>query len=162
MIEALARTSVSSIVSCGFNVREVCRVLGLSSSGFYAQLQKPKRQRCCEEQLLTREMKQIFVKNYCCYGSARLVRGVRAVGLHCCWSALWQNNDNMATDLVLRAAQCAFSSVDSSIQNTMEVLHHSDRGSQYASEAFRTLLRHKGITQRRNYSEHESSWQLLR
>jgi len=45
----------------------------------------------------------------------------------------WSAADNMETPLVLRAAQCALADSDAKI-------HHSDRGSQYASELFRDFL----------------------
>lgn len=63
----------------------------------------------------------------------------------------WSTSDNMATDLVLRAAKRAFASsmfdAQNSVDDTSPVIHHSDRGSQYASEAFRSLLKENKITQ---------------
>lgn len=52
----------------------------------------------------------------------------------------WSADDNMETFLVLRAAKRAFANVDAKI-------HHSDRGSQYASEDFRRFLADNDITQ---------------
>lgn len=52
----------------------------------------------------------------------------------------WSAGDNMETPLVLRAAQRAFADGNAKI-------HHSDRGSQYASEIFRDFLRDNGVTQ---------------
>lgn len=57
----------------------------------------------------------------------------------------WSAADNMETPLVLRAAQRAFAQA---AQNPNEVkIHHSDRGSQYASEAFRDFLKGHQVTQ---------------
>jgi len=53
----------------------------------------------------------------------------------------WSAADNMETPLVLRAAQRAFA-----IADTPNVIHHSDRGSQYASELFRDFLKDNEIT----------------
>jgi putative transposase len=52
----------------------------------------------------------------------------------------WSAADNMETPLVLRAAQRAFASADAKI-------HHSDQGSQYASELFRDFLQDNEIIQ---------------
>jgi putative transposase len=52
----------------------------------------------------------------------------------------WSAADNMETPLVLRAAERAFSNADAKV-------HHSDRGSQYASERFRDLLKANQIQQ---------------
>lgn len=52
----------------------------------------------------------------------------------------WSAADNMETPLVLRAAQRAMADSDARI-------HHSDQGSQYASELFRDFLQDNEITQ---------------
>ena len=54
----------------------------------------------------------------------------------------WSADDNMETSLVLRAAQRAFASAGASA-----AVHHSDRGSQYASEGFRNFLSDCDIVQ---------------
>ena len=68
----------------------------------------------------------------------------------------WSAADNMETPLVLRAAQRAFAmadvskadapKVDVSKVDAPKVIHHSDRGSQYASELFRDFLKDNDIT----------------
>ena len=52
----------------------------------------------------------------------------------------WSVADNMETPLVLRAARRA-------LDGATVALHHSDRGSQYASELFRDFLQAQGIEQ---------------
>ena len=52
----------------------------------------------------------------------------------------WSAADNMETPLVLRAAIRA-------LDGAPTALHHSDRGSQYASELFRDFLGHQGVRQ---------------
>ncbi len=52
----------------------------------------------------------------------------------------WSAADNMETPLVLRAAERALANSDAEI-------HHSDRGSQYASELFRDFLQDNDVVQ---------------
>ena len=64
----------------------------------------------------------------------------------------WSAADNMETTLVLRAAQRAFADAEVSANANAKVsanakLHHSDRGSQYASEDFRRFLADNQIVQ---------------
>ena len=54
----------------------------------------------------------------------------------------WSAADNMETPLVLRAAQRAFADTDTDAR-----IHHSDQGSQYASELFRDFLQANLVTQ---------------
>lgn len=56
----------------------------------------------------------------------------------------WSAADNMETPLVLRAAQRAFANANA---NADARIHHSDRGSQYASEMFRDFLQNNHVTQ---------------
>ena len=56
----------------------------------------------------------------------------------------WCARDNMETQLVKDAAHMAFASASASAS---ERVHHSDLGSQYASESFRLLLAEEEITQ---------------
>ena len=53
----------------------------------------------------------------------------------------WAMDDNMRTDLVMRALQMAIDRRGPS----PGLIHHSDRGSQYASKEFRSLLEKHGI-----------------
>jgi len=53
----------------------------------------------------------------------------------------WSMGDNLRTGLVLRALDSAMKKVGPSA----EVIFHSDRGSQYASEAYRKFLKYKDI-----------------
>lgn len=56
----------------------------------------------------------------------------------------WSMNTRMTKDLVLDALRMALGRRD--VDATSGVLHHSDRGSQYASEAYQELLRRENIT----------------
>ena len=60
----------------------------------------------------------------------------------------WSAADNMESPLVVRAAWRALASVENRVENAAaHPIHHSDRGSQYASEIFRDFLRSNGVTQ---------------
>lgn len=54
----------------------------------------------------------------------------------------WCIRDHMETSLVKEAAHMAFAEAD-----VTDSIHHSDRGSQYASEGFRFLLAQEGMLQ---------------
>jgi putative transposase len=56
----------------------------------------------------------------------------------------WSAGDNMETPLVLRAARRA---LDTPLNGNEAALHHSDRGSQYASEPFRHFLEQQNVLQ---------------
>ncbi len=58
----------------------------------------------------------------------------------------WCARDNRETQLVKDAAHMAFASASASA-SASERVHHSDRGSQYASESFRMLLEKEAVTQ---------------
>lgn len=60
----------------------------------------------------------------------------------------WSAADNMESPLVVRAAWRALAMVENRVENAVaHPIHHSDRGSQYASEMFRDFLRSNGVTQ---------------
>lgn len=54
----------------------------------------------------------------------------------------WSMSENLDTSIVLRALENAMKKVGPDA----EITFHSDRGSQYASEAYRKFLKHKNIT----------------
>ena len=56
---------------------------------------------------------------------------------------VWSAADNTETPLVLRAARRALDNAE----DATAALHHSDRGSQYASELFRDFLAQQGVHQ---------------
>jgi len=200
-----------------FEVREVCAALETSPSGFYAHRHKDQRMRRHQDQVLLQAVHQAFIHSGSSYGSPRLVRALRKLGLHTSktrvrrlmksaglcprqkrrvrvkttksnphlpvvrhllldappcqqpgerfysdityiptqegWLYLaatvdgysrrcagWSVADNMETPLVLHAARRA-------LEGATAALHHSDRGSQYASELFRDFLEQQGVLQ---------------
>ena len=219
MIQDITQPSPVSVRAPAYQVREVCAVLGVSASGFYAHQHKAQRPRRREDEVLAAELKSAFEDSRGTYGSPRLVRALRACGLHTsktrarrlmqsqglcprqkrrsrvkttCSSpqlpvaphllleappaqkpgqrfysdityiptqegwlftaatidaysrkcAGWSAAENMETPLVLRAAQRAF--VNADVDTT---IHHSDQGSQYASELFRDFLQDNQVIQ---------------
>lgn len=77
MIESLTFSASSS----AFGVREVCTTLGISPSGFYAHRHKAQRPRRCQDRVLSVAMHDAFEQSGDSYGSPRLVRALRKVGL---------------------------------------------------------------------------------
>lgn len=65
-----------------FSVRAMCRVLGVSPSGFYAWKKRPESRRKREDRRLVVEIKAIHKVNRMVYGSPRVQRELAALGLH--------------------------------------------------------------------------------
>jgi putative transposase len=226
VIEALtASAPASAPASVPITVRHACAALSVSPSGFYAHRHKAERPRRQEDARIAHEMKEIFETNYHCYGSPRLVQGLKSRGISCgktrvrrlmqqegmcpkqkrrfrpCTTqsaphlpcapnvvatlpaasapaerfhsditylpttegflllaatldaftrrcAGWCARDNMGSQLVKDAAHMAFGTGTPSLGSSgTERVHHSDRGSQYASEGFRLLLQREAIVQ---------------
>ena len=54
------------------SVATMCRVLGVSRSGFYAWLTRPKSKRAIENEVLTAQIQTIYERSRCTYGSPRV------------------------------------------------------------------------------------------
>lgn len=74
MIETLIASEPASIT-----VRQACVALNVSESGFYAHRHKAERPRRQEDTRIAEQMTQVFEANYHCYGSLRLVKGLKIV-----------------------------------------------------------------------------------
>ena len=83
MIQALTRdlTKPTSAPSSVYPVRDVCAVLEVSRSGFYAHGHKSERNRRREDCALSNALKSAFLDSRNTYGSPRLVRQLRTQGL---------------------------------------------------------------------------------
>ena len=57
--------------------------MNVSESGFYAHRRKEQRPRRQQDALIAGVMKEVFEQNYGCYGSPRLVQGLRQRGVRC-------------------------------------------------------------------------------
>ena len=200
-------------------VRQLCRVLGVARSAYYAAQKKAERPRARENVRLGGKARELFEASGRTYGSPRLTVALRRAGepcgrhrvarlmrraglrarqkrrfrprttdsCHLCpiapnrlaeraepparpgqvWQADityvatqegwlyvagvldacsrkivgWAADDTMPTALVTRAFERAVQGE----RPSPGLLHHSDRGSQYASDAYRELLRHHGV-----------------
>ena len=66
-----------------YAVRTMCRVLDLSTSGYYAWAQHPQSRREQENLKLMREIKEIHQSSYQTYGSPRIAKALQQKGLAC-------------------------------------------------------------------------------
>ena len=64
-----------------FPIAVMCRVLGVSTSGFYAWRAKPESERDRRRRALTPEIRRIFEASRRTYGSPRVHRELRAEGI---------------------------------------------------------------------------------
>jgi len=201
-----------------YPVRDGCRALGVSPSGFYAWRGRACSQRDQANAELTAEIQSLFVQYMTCYGSPRITRelhrrgrgcgknrvarlmrqkGLRVVPRRCFrpqttdsqhdhpiapnrwaqhetvkepnevwvsdityvptgegWLYVaglvdaysrrvvgWAMSDRLDTQLPLDALRMALEQR----QPPQGLMHHSDRGCQYASEAYRTVLTQRGL-----------------
>jgi hypothetical protein len=79
VIQEMTEPSTPSVPT--FEVREMCQVLGVSRSGYYAHQHKAERLRRREDRILTSEIHNTFEQSEKTYGSPRLVRALRKLGL---------------------------------------------------------------------------------
>lgn len=67
----------------GHSVRRLCRVLGVSASGFYAWRERPPSARVLDDARLLRQIEQLHVQTREAYGSERLWQALRQAGEAC-------------------------------------------------------------------------------
>ena len=61
----------------------LCRVLGVSRSGFYAWANRPVSQRRQADQALTEAISEIYVRSRCTYGAPRVQGELTRLGVRC-------------------------------------------------------------------------------
>jgi transposase InsO family protein len=66
-----------------FSVREMCQVLKVKRSGFYAYVKCPESSRALADQELKKQIRRVFEANRGLYGSPRIFRVLRAQGAIC-------------------------------------------------------------------------------
>lgn len=66
-----------------YPVRLMCRVLGVSRSGYYAWLRRPESRRGREDRQLTMRIRTIYHETRQSYGSPRIHRELRRQGIRC-------------------------------------------------------------------------------
>lgn len=83
MIQEITQASTCAFEAstCTFEVGEVCQVLGVSRSGYYAHRHKDQRLRRREDRALARHIQSAFEDSLSTYGSPRLVRELKKRGV---------------------------------------------------------------------------------
>jgi transposase InsO family protein len=66
-----------------FGVQEMCRVLGLSRSGYYAWLDRPASQHTQRDATLSDQIRLLYHESSARYGSPRIHRELQVQGIHC-------------------------------------------------------------------------------
>ena len=66
-----------------FPVQKMCKALGVSRSGYYAHLKKPKAARKARDQQLKPKVRQSFSRSKGRYGSPRIMMELRREGERC-------------------------------------------------------------------------------
>jgi putative transposase len=66
-----------------FRLRSMCRVLKVQRSGYYAWKARPKSERALADEALMVKIKQCFADSHGIYGSPRIHRDLREVGVRC-------------------------------------------------------------------------------
>jgi putative transposase len=204
-----------------FSVARMCEVMGVSTSGYYAAVDRPPSPRAERHERIKSAVAQVHAESHGTYGSVKITRALgqqdelesacrntvagamRELGLQSCirkafvptttksdpakspapntlnrdftapapnrkwvtditylattqgWVYLavvldlfsrkvvgWTIGDSLATELVSMALRTA---IESRRPTGQELLHHSDRGSQYTSDAYQQTLRTLGI-----------------
>jgi putative transposase len=155
-------------------VNLMCEALGVSRGGFYAWLTRPRSRRSLSDEVLGAQVHPSFVRSDRTYGARSaaadnvLNRQFQADGPNQKWvsdftyiwavegwlyvAAVldlysrpivgWSMQESMTSQLVADALMMAVWRRG----RPVALLHHSDQGSQYASEHFQKLLDEQGIT----------------
>lgn len=64
-------------------IRLMCEALGVSRSGFYAWLSRPRSRRSCEDEILGERVRQSFMVSDRTYGARRVWHDILACGYRC-------------------------------------------------------------------------------
>lgn len=64
-----------------FRIRHMCRVLGVSASGYYAWRVRPRSRRSKTDVLFSQQLRAVWVEHRSVYGAVKLWRAVTAAGL---------------------------------------------------------------------------------
>ncbi len=144
-----------------YPVRLMASVFGVSPSGFYDWLKRKPSARQRRREALTGEVREAFAASHGIYGSRKVAQELAVRRVEVCRNTVakimgelglrsraqrrrivgWALSDSLETTLVLEA-------LDGAIRWRRPgsgLLHHSDRGVQYASERYRALLGEHGI-----------------
>jgi putative transposase len=133
----------------------LCEAMGVSRSGFHAWLNRSPSARSRSDEKVGQQVKASFLGSDRTYGARRVWRDLLADGVECGLHRIersvidlfsrrvvgWSMSASMTAQLVADALLMA-------VWRRGEpgaLMHHSDRGSQYASEQFQRLMADSGI-----------------
>ena len=157
-----------------YPVPVLCRALEVSTSGYYNWLKRPDSPRQKQEARLVIEIKAAHKRNRETYGPERLQtdlaeKGIEVLAGHkdlCTGEVVgYAMGERMTKNLVSQSLFRAMSAK----RPAADLIHHSDRGSQYCSLEFRSLLEQFGMrasmSRRGNCYDNapiESFWGMLK
>lgn len=127
-------------------------MLEVSKSGYYAWKRRPKSRRRIDNEGLLIEIRRVFVDNDSNYGSPRIHKEFKKAAIPCSKNRVVR----LMREAGLVAALWRYRGENSKPRRTRIIIgrrnpqagliHHSDRGSQYASGDYQALLKGRGIT----------------
>src|SRR5690349_20116166 len=119
----------------------MCRLLGVSSSGYYAWVQRPRSRRAETDETLIGEIRAAHGASRGIYGAPRVHAELTAKGIQVGHKRVgWSMATSLAKQLVLDALNMALAT-----RRPTAVIHHSDQGSQYSSIEFGHRCRDAGV-----------------
>ena len=135
-----------------FPVTVMCRVLRVSTSGFYAWRRRPESARAAGDRRLTVLVREAYEVGRRYYGSPRVHRELAAHGIRVSRKRVIRLMQQEGT---VGRKRHRYKGTTDSKHDQMAIrrrcpdaglLHHSDRGSPYASEDYQKILAANGIT----------------
>lgn len=133
----------------------MCEALGVSRSGYYAWLVRPRSRRSLDDEFLGGQVRNSFIGSDRTYGARRVWHDVLDLGRRCGLHRIerlmraqalravgWSMQASMSSQLVADALMMAVWGRG----RPQAVLHHSDQGSEYTCEHFQRLLTERGLT----------------
>ena len=121
----------------------MCAALGLSASGYYAWRARPESARAAANRALLDDIRRIHADSSGTYGSPRVHAVLRGHGRRVGRSRIERlMRPSLHVEIALDALEMAIQRQ----RPAPGLIHHSDRGIQYAAEAYRSALAQAGVT----------------
>jgi len=143
----------------------MCEVLKVSRSGYYAWESRQPSIRQRDDEELLRQIREVHTQSRRLYGSPRITAELKKQGVRCgknrvarimrehsIWAAVMNVKSrkiiglSMSDKLSQELASAALRDAVGRQSPSEGLIHHSDRGRQYASYAYQELLREYGMT----------------
>ncbi len=124
-------------------VHRGCRLFGVSMSGYYAWKRRQPSRRQHDDMILLAHVRNHFALSYISdfWTAEGWLYLAIVVDLHSRRIIGWATSDRMKKDLAMRALRRAISLR----RPPKDVIHHSDRGSQYCSADYQKILKDGGF-----------------